>query len=343
MSVVSEILSVGMCVPEKILTNHDLSKFMETSDEWIVQRTGIKTRHWVDAQTTTSDLALKACEEALEKANVAKSEIDMIVLATITPDHDFPGTSCFLQAKLGLSQIPCLDIRQACSGFIYALSIADQFIKSEQYKTILVVGAEIHSKGLDRTTRGRDISVLFGDGAGACVLRAAPKQTSSSGTLSTQSQIYSTHLFTDGTHARELWLPGPGMGLGSEDRINHQMIDELKHFAYMNGKKVFTHAVKRMAECLLLALDKNQVKLEDVDVFLFHQANLRINEYLANELKIPPHKVFNTIQDYGNTTAATIPIGMYEAQKAGLLKKGSLVASAVFGAGFTWASALYRW
>lgn len=338
MSFVSEIKSVGMYVPEKILTNDDLAKMMDTNDDWITQRTGIKSRHWVSETECTSDLALKACESAIEKAGITKDDIDMIILATISGDHDFPGTSCFLQAKLGIENTPCLDIRQACSGYIYAMSIADQYIKNGMYKTILVVGAEVHSKGLDKTTKGRDIAVLFGDGAGACVVQAAQDKKDPG-----QSQIYSTHLYTDGKFAKELWLPGPGSGFNQSERITKENIEEGIHYPYMNGKKVFAHAIRKMAECLLECLAKNQTKLEDVDLFLFHQANMRINEMVARELKIPEEKVFNTIQKYGNTTAATIPIGMHDAELAGKLKKGDLVASAVFGSGFTWASSLYRW
>jgi 3-oxoacyl-[acyl-carrier-protein] synthase-3 len=227
-----------------------------------------------------------------------------------------------------------LDIRQACSGFIYGLSVADQFIKTGMYKTVLLVGAEIHSKGMDKSTRGRDVAVLFGDGAGAVVLRRTD--------ASNPSRILSTHLHAEGAHAQDLWIQAPGMNLGG-DRMTMGMIEEGMQYPKMNGKKVFTHAIRRMAEVLNEGLAQNDMKLEDIDLFLFHQANLRINEMVAQELKIPAKKVFNTIQKYGNTTAATIPIGMTEAVKAGQLKKGMLVASAAFGSGFTWASAIYRW
>jgi 3-oxoacyl-[acyl-carrier-protein] synthase III len=330
----SEILSVGMYVPPKAVTNDDLSQLMDTNDEWITQRSGIKERRWVTPEITTTDLALEAAKQAIAKANISASEIDMIIFATLSPDHDFPGAGCFLQAKLGLAGCACLDIRQACSGFVYGMSVADQFIKTGMYKTILLVGAEIHSKGLDVSTRGRDVAVLFGDGAGAVIMR----QTSPTH----PSRILSTHLHAEGTHAKELWLPAPGMALGAE-RMSVAMIEEGLHYPKMNGKKVFSHAIRRMAEVIFEGLQKNNLKLEDIDLFLFHQANLRINEMLAQELKIPAEKVFNTIQKYGNTTAATIPIGMAEAEKAGKLKKGMLVASAAFGSGFTWASGIYRW
>lgn len=333
----SEILGTGMYVPPGVVTNNDLSKMMETSHDWIVQRSGIEERRWVAPEVGTTDLALIACEEAIKNSGIDKKEIDCILFATLTPDHDFPGAGCFLQPKLGLTDIPAIDVRQQCSGYIYAMSIADAFIKSGQYKTILVVGAEIHSKGLDKTTKGRDTAVLFGDGAGAIVMRRKevkdPKK---------DSFIYSTHLFAEGAHAKELWVPAPGSAIGAE-RISHAHLDENMHYPYMNGKKVFTNAIRRMCECMHLALETNNLKLEDIDLFLFHQANMRINQMIAQELKIPEEKVFNTIQKYGNTTAATIPIGMAEAVKAGKLKKGTLVASAVFGSGFTWASSIYRW
>jgi 3-oxoacyl-[acyl-carrier-protein] synthase-3 len=330
----SEIIGCGMYVPENIVTNHDLSKIMDTTHDWIVQRSGIEERRWVTPEVATSDLALKACEDAIKNAGIDKKEIDCILFATISPDHDFPGSGCFLQPKLGLTEIPAIDVRQQCSGFLYGMSMADAFIKSGQYKTILLVGAEIHSKGLDKSTKGRDVAVLFGDGAGAVVIRRTEKPNTG---------ILSTHLFSEGSHAKELWSAAPGSGLGTDQRITHEHVEAGLQYPSMNGKKVFANAVRRMAECLMLALETNKLKLEDIDLFLFHQANLRINQMLANELKIPDEKIFNTIMKYGNTTAATIPIGMAEAVKAGKLKKGSLVASAAFGSGFTWASTVYRW
>ncbi len=338
MSYQSKIIGTGMHVPPRVVTNFDLEKLMDTSDEWIQKRSGIVERHWVDSATSTSDLALEASMNAIKKAGIQKEEIDMIIFATLSPDHDFPGSGCFLQAKLGLTNIPCFDIRQQCSGFLYGLSMADQYIKTGMYKTVLLVGAEIHSKGLDKTTKGRDVSVLFGDGAGAVILQRTEVKDKNK-----DAHIFSTHLFADGSNAKELWTSAPGSGFNSETRLNPEMLSEGLHYPYMNGKNVFQHAVKRMAECLILALKTNNFKLDDVDLFLFHQANLRINQFLAQELKIPEDKVFNTIQKYGNTTAATIPIGMDEAVKAGKLKPGMLVASAAFGSGFTWASTVYRY
>ena len=310
---------------------------MDTSDEWIRQRTGIEQRYWVDENTSTSDLGVEAANRALKNAGIDKSEIDMIIVATLSPDHEFPGTACFVQKKLGLPGIAALDIRQQCTGFIYSLSIADQFIRSGTYKKILIVGAEVHSKGMDKTTRGRDVAVLFGDGAGAVVLGATVVKDAK-----TDSHILSTHIHADGTFADELWTQAPGTGNG-KDRINEQDLLELRQYPKMNGKTVFVHAVKRMPETLLNALQVNSLTPEDIDLFVFHQANLRINDMIAKQFNIPEEKVFNTIQKYANTTAATIPIGLDEAVRAGKLKKGMLVASAAFGSGFTWGSAIYRW
>jgi 3-oxoacyl-[acyl-carrier-protein] synthase-3 len=332
----SRILGVGSYVPSNVWTNDDLSKLMDTSDEWIRQRTGIEQRHWVDqnSETGASDLALEASLKALEAAKVKKEEIDLIIFATLSPDHDFPGSACFLQAKLGLPGIAALDIRQQCSGFIYGMSIADSFIKTGMYKKILLVGAEVHSKALDKTTRGREVSVLFGDGAGAVVIGAAEEKS--------KSRILSTHLYADGKYAQELWIKAPGTAYAG-DRTTHEIVDRGDFFPKMNGKTVFIHASKRMPEAVMTSLNANGYKPEDVDLYIFHQANLRINEMVAKQLGVSQDKVFNTIQKYGNTTAATIPIGLDEAVRTGRLKPGMLVASAAFGAGFTWASALYRW
>ncbi|MBU6153080.1 MAG: ketoacyl-ACP synthase III [Bdellovibrionales bacterium] len=332
----SRILSTGMYVPPLRVTNHDLSKLMDTSDEWIRQRTGIEQRFWVEGNESTSDLALKASELAIERAGIQKSEIEMIILATLSPDHEFPGTACFLQKKLGIPGIPALDVRQQCTGFIYSMAIADQFIRNGVYRNALIVGAEIHSKGLEKSDRGRDVTVLFGDGAGAVVLGAVevkdPKK---------DSFLLSTHLHADGTFAEELWTPAPGTG-NSKDRVGASELEQGLHWPRMNGKTVFMHAVKRMPEALNEGLKANKLSPADIDLFVFHQANLRINDMIAKQFGIPEEKVFNTIQKFANTTAATIPIGLDEAVRAGKLKKGMLVASAAFGSGFTWGSAIYR-
>jgi 3-oxoacyl-[acyl-carrier-protein] synthase-3 len=332
----SEITGVGSFVPPKAYTNFDLEKMMDTTDEWIQQRTGIVQRHWVDENTTTSDLAFEASNKAIQAAGLANKDIDMIIFATLSPDHDFPGTGCFLQAKLGIPEIAVLDIRQQCTGFIYGLSIADKFIQSGSHQNILVVGAEVHSKGLDKTPNGRNVSVLFGDGAGAVVVSRRELTNEK-----LESRIITTQLYADGNFAKELWIPAPGNALG-KDRINQGMLEEGLQYPQMNGKTVFVHATKKMTECLLHACKEASVELADIDVFLFHQANLRINSKVAEMLNIPESKVFNTIQNYGNTTAATIPLGMDDAMKSGVLKKGMLVASAAFGSGFTWASAVWR-
>ena len=332
----SRIASTGMYVPPGLMKNDDLAKIMDTSDEWIRQRTGIEQRYWVDPNTSTSDLALKASEIALKNANLDKSQIDMIILATLSPDHEFPGTACYLQKKLGVPGIPALDVRQQCTGFIYSMSIADQFIRNGVYKNILVVGAEVHSKGLQKTNDGRDVTVLFGDGAGAVIMTATEVANPQ-----TDSHILSTHLHADGTYAEELWTPAPGTA-NSAERVGAKEIAESLHYPKMNGKTVFMHAVKRMPEALQEALEFNKIKASEIDLFVFHQANLRINDMIAKQFEIPEHKVFNTIQKFANTTAATIPIGLDEAVRAGKLKKGMLVASAAFGSGFTWGSALYR-
>lgn len=335
----TQILGVGSYVPPKCWKNEDLSALMDTTDEWIRQRTGIEQRYWVDpaSPTSTSDLALEACKKALENAKVRKEEIEMVILATLSPDHEFPGTACFLQAKLGLPGIPALDVRQQCTGFIYSLSIADQFIRNGVYKKILVVGSEVHSKGLDKTTNGREVAVLFGDGAGAVVLGAVQ------GTPDRKfPHVLSTHLHADGAFASELWVQAPGMTY-SPIRLTEDAVKKGEFYPRMNGKTVFVHAVKRMPEVMMEALQANQLKVEDIDLFVFHQANLRINEMVAKTMGIPAEKVFNTIQKYANTTAATIPIGLDEAVRAGKLKPGMTVASAAFGSGFTWASTVIRW
>jgi 3-oxoacyl-[acyl-carrier-protein] synthase-3 len=330
MALSSKFIGVGSYLPSKSITNFDLEKMMDTSNEWIVQRSGIEERRWVDGESC-SDLALKASKKALENANMSADELDMIILATLSPDHEFPGTACFLQQKLGVPGIPAIDIRQQCTGFIYGISTADAFIKSGQYKNILVVGSEVHSKGLDKSTRGRDVTVLFGDGAGAVVLQASKDQG-----------IIHSELRADGNFAKELWVPSPGSAR-PKDLINKDDMDMGLHFPEMNGKVVFVHAVKKMSEVLVETVKKSGFNLEDIDFFLFHQANLRINQKVAEVLKLPEEKVFNTIEKFGNTTAATIPLGMDKAIEAGKLKPGMLVAMAAFGSGFTWASSVVRY
>ena len=336
MTVRSKITGVGGFLPPRVVTNDDLAEMMDTSDEWIVERTGIRQRHWVDPETTTSDLAHEASTAALASAKVNKEDIDLLLVASLSPDHFFPGVACFLQAKMDISEIPALDIRQQCTGFVYGTSIADQFIRTGMYQKVLVVGAEVHSKGLDKTTAGRDVSVLFGDGAGAIVMEATEVESAG------DSQIFSTHLHADGSGAEALWLPSPGMAF-PDGLVTHEHLDRGDQYPKMNGRAVYVNAVKRMSEGVRDALETNDVTIDDVDLFFFHQANLRINEAVAQRLDIPADKVYNTIQEFGNTTAATIPLGMREAVADGKLQPGMLVACAAFGSGFTWGSMLLRW
>ena len=336
MSSRARITGIGSFVPDRVVTNNDLAAFMDTSDEWIVERTGIRERRWVEGGTATSDLGLQAARRALDDAGIAAADLDMIFFATLSPDHEFPGTACFLQAKLEAPGIPAIDVRQQCTGFVYAVSMADQYIRSGAAQRVLVIGAEIHSKGLDKSTAGRDVTVLFGDGAGAVVLEATEVTDPAS-----DPHVMSTHLHADGRFAEELWLPAPGMAFDGPF-VSHEQLERGDHYPKMNGRAVFVNAVQRMPEAVVEALDANGFTVDDVDLFLFHQANQRINESAAKRLGAPAEKVFNTIDRFANTTAATIPIGMDEARKSGKLEPGMLVAFAAFGSGFTWASMLAR-
>ncbi len=332
----AKILSVGSYVPERVVTNHDLEKLMNTSDEWIQQRTGIQTRRWVTADGEGNfELALKATQNALENAGIKKEDIDCIVYATLSPDHDFPGSGVFLGDALGINGTPAYDIRLQCAGFVYGMEMVNALIKSEQYKTVLLVGSEIHSRGINKTPEGRDVGVLFGDGAGAMIFQASDEENTG---------VIGTELHADGKYAKELWVPAPGSAPnGTNERFTQEMFDKGMHYPYMNGKVVFTHAVRRMCEVLGNLCQKSQVMPQDIDLFVFHQANLRINEKVADMMEIDRSKVFNTIQKYANTTAATIPLTLDEARKEGALKPGMLVASAAFGSGFVWGASLYRY
>jgi len=327
-----------MFVPERVVTNDDLTQWMDTSDEWIQTRSGIEERHWVEGTTTTSDLGLAAAEAAMADAGVSAGDLDMILFATLSPDHEFPGAACFLQAKLGCPEIAAIDVRQQCSGFVYGMAQADMFIRGGMADTVLLVGAEIHSKGMDISDDGRDVSVLFGDGAGAVVLQATEV-----GDPATDAHIYSSHLHADGSYAKELWIEAPSMTY-EPNRWGGDWAERKAQFPVMNGKTVFKHAVTRMPEVANEALETNGYGVDDVDLWIFHQANMRINYFAAKTLGIEDDdRVFNTIQRFGNTTAATIPIGLHEARAAGKLEPGMLVAIAAFGSGFTWASSLVRW
>jgi 3-oxoacyl-[acyl-carrier-protein] synthase III len=332
----SRITGVGSYLPPKVVTNDDLAALMDTSDEWIVTRTGIRERRWVDEDTSTTDLGLEAANRALASAGITKDDLDLLVFATLSPDHEFPGNACFLQAKMDLPGLPALDIRQQCTGFIYAVSVADALIRTGAYRTALVVGAEVHSKGLDISTEGRDLSVLFGDGAGAVVMQATEVDDPR-----TESCVMSAHLHADGRFAESLWLPAPGMAY--RRFMGPELVEAGLHYPQMDGRTVFVNAVTQMPEAVHEALDHNGFTPDEVDLFVFHQANQRINEAVAHRLGAPPEKVVNTIDHTANTTAATIPICFDEALADGRLRPGMLVAVAAFGSGFTWGSLLLRW
>ncbi len=327
------ILGVGHYVPTRVVTNDDLSKMFNTSDEWIVQRSGIRERRYIEHDGIgASDLAVPAARMAAERAGIAISEIDAIIFATLSPDVFFPGSGCFLQTKLGLKNIPALDIRNQCSGFLYGLQIADAWIRAGMYKRVLLVGSEVHSTGIDFSDAGRDVTVLFGDGAGAVIL--GPTDDPERG-------VQSVTLGADGSGAADLWIEAPS-SRSSPSRITPEMIDARLHYPRMNGKQVFRWATEKMPEAAHLALRMADKSMADVDVFVPHQANLRINEFVARKLGIPMEKVVTTIDRYGNTTAASIPISLSEAVADGRAKPGSLVLFAAFGSGYTWGAGVVR-
>lgn len=333
----SKISGLGYFVPENIVTNDDLSKIIDTNDEWIQERTGIQERRHVvrgSGETTTS-MGVKAATIAIERSGVAKEDIDFIVFATISPDYYFPGPGVALQKELGLKTIGALDIRNQCSGFVYALSIADQYIKTGMYKNILIVGSELQSYGLDMTDRGRGVSVIFGDGAGAAVLSREEDVTKG---------VLSTHLHSEGEHAKELAVLAPGMGgRWVTDILADNNPDDESYFPYMNGQFVFKNAVVRFSEVINEGLQANNLQVSDIDMLIPHQANLRISQFIQKKFGLSDDQVFNNIQKFGNTTAASIPIALTEAWELGKIKSGDLVVLAAFGSGFTWASAIIRW
>jgi 3-oxoacyl-[acyl-carrier-protein] synthase-3 len=331
----AKITGTGMYVPDRVVTNHDLAKLMDTSDEWIRQRSGIVERRYIEPGQQPADLAARASRRALEAAGREPGEIECIVLATLSPQADFPGTSFFLQDELGAGEIPCFDLRAQCSGFVYSLGVANAMVRSGQFRRMLVVGCEVHSTGIDLSDAGRDVAVLFGDGAGAVVLEAVDPEQDRSG-------ILEVRLHAEGRFARKLWIEAPGSGF-RPTRITHELIDERRHFPRMEGRFVFKHAVTRMPEVLLETLGAASTKLEEVDLFLFHQANLRINEYVAQQLAIPPEKCPSNIERYGNCSAASVPMLLDEAVRGGRLARGQLVAMTTFGSGFSWSSALVRY
>ena len=331
----AKISGTGMCVPDRIVTNEDLASRMDTSDEWILKRTGIRERRFIDPGTQPSDLALSASKDALEAAGLEPQDIDCIILATLSAEAEFPGTSFFLQKQLGAGEIPCFDLRAQCSGFVYSLSVADAFVRAGTYRRVLVVGCEVHSTGIDISTEGRDVAVIFGDGAGAVIVEANEDETD-------PGEILAVRLHAEGEHAKRLWIEAPGAGF-SPTRITHEHIDARKHFPYMEGRFVFKHAVTRMPEVLLETLGAAGLALEDIDQFLFHQANLRINEFVAQQLKIPAEKCANNIERYGNCSAASIPMLLDGLARDGTLERGQLVSMTSFGSGFSWTSAVLRW
>jgi len=332
----SIIKGIGYYVPENIVKNKDLEKIMDTSDEWIQERTGIRERRWVleGSDESTSSMGTEAAKKAIKNAQISPDEIDFIIFATLSPDYFFPGSGVLIQRNLGLKEIGALDIRNQCSGFIYALSIADQYIKSGMYKNILIVGSELHSGGLEKSTRGRNVSVIFGDGAGAVIIQAS--DDSGKG-------IMSTHLHSEGKHAEELAVISPATKKWIDKLVEDPNEDGSSYAPYMNGNFVFKNAVVRFMEVINEALIKNNLTKEDINLLIPHQANLRINQFVQKQLSLPDEKVYNNIMKYGNTTAASIPIALAEAIEKGKLNDGDILCLAAFGAGFTWGSALIRW
>lgn len=322
----------GFYVPDRVVTNEDLTRLMDTSDAWIVERTGIRERRWVPQGMSGAEMARRASEMALEAAGMEASDLDAIILGTVSPDHFFPGTGVFLQREMGLEGIPAIDIRAQCSAFVYGLSIADAFIRSGQYRNILLVGVEIQSTGIDVSTRGRDMAVLFGDGAGAAVLTATEEEGRG---------VLSSHLHADGRYAEMLWAEFESSK--HHPRITEEMIREARHYPSMDGKEVFKHAVSRMPEAVEEALAANGLSAADLKLVIPHQANLRITQMVQRRLGLSDEQLVSNIHRYGNTTAATIPIALAEAVREGRLARGDLLCLVAFGSGFTWGSALVRW
>lgn len=332
----SKIAGLGFYVPENTVTNDDLSKLMDTNDAWIQERTGIQERrHVIRGEDTTTSMGVKAAKIAIERSGIAKEDIDFVVFATLSPDYYFPGPGVLVQRDLGLKTVGALDVRNQCSGFVYGISVADQYIKTGMYKNILVIGSEVHSTGLDMTDRGRGVSVIFGDGAGAAVL--SREEDLSKG-------ILSTHLHSEGQHAEELALIAPGMGKRwVTDIIEENNPNDDSYYPHMNGQFVFKNAVVRFSEVINEGLQANNLEVSDIDMLVPHQANLRISQFIQQKFKLSDDQVYNNIQKYGNTTAASIPIALTEAWENGKIKEGDLVVLAAFGSGFTWGSVIIRW
>ena len=331
----SKIIGLGKYLPEHVVTNDDLSKVMNTNDAWIQERTGIQERRWIQegSEDTSAVMGAKASRMAIERSGLTKDDIDFIVFATMTPDYYFPGCGVQIQDLLDLKNVGAIDIRNQCSGFVYALSVADQFIKTGMYKNILVVGAEYHSNGLDKTTRGRSVTVIFGDGAGACVLSREEDTTKG---------ILSTHLHSEGKYADKLIVKAPSIRHWVPE-ILEAGEDDVSYFPYMDGTFVFKHAVVRFSEVIVEGLEKNGLKKEDIDMLIPHQANLRIAQFIQKKFRLRDDQVFNNIMTYGNTTAASVIIALTEAWEQDKIKEGDTVVLAAFGSGFTWASAIIKW
>lgn len=332
----SKITGLGYYVPDNVVTNDDLSKIMDTNDEWIQERTGIKRRRHVNSsEDTTTSMGVKAAKVAIERAGIDKDDIDFVVFATLSPDYYFPGPGVLVQRDLGLKTVGALDVRNQCSGFVYALSIADQYIKTGMYKNILIIGSEVHSRGLDFTTRGRGVSVIFGDGAGAAIISREEDTTKG---------ILSTHLHSEGQYAEELALIAPGMGKRWVlDILKDNDPNDESYYPYMNGQFVFKNAVVRFSEVIMEGLQANNLEVSDIDMLIPHQANLRISQFIQQKFKLTDDQVYNNIMEYGNTTAASIPIALTEAWEQGKIKEGDTVVLAAFGSGFTWGSAIIKW
>jgi 3-oxoacyl-[acyl-carrier-protein] synthase-3 len=347
----SKIAGIGYYVPKNVYTNFDLMKMMDTTDEWIQERTGIIERRYAHTtEETTATMGVEAAKIAIERAGITPQDIDFIVFATLSPDYYFPGCGVLVQRAMKMKEVGALDVRNQCSGFVYALSVADQFIRSGMYKNILVIGAEKHSFGLDFTTRGRNVSVIFGDGAGAVVLQ--PTEDAGRG-------ILSTHLHSDGESAEILAMYNPGTHANywvdtelatfkkdakmGEYFMSHEMIDNCQNFPFMDGPAVFKKAVVKFPEVIIEALKANNYSPSDINMLIPHQANLRISQFVQQKLGLRDDQVYNNIQKYGNTTAASIPIALCEVYESGKIKEGDLVCLAAFGSGFTWASALLKW
>lgn len=329
----SAILGTGHYLPSKVVTNDDLAKLMPTSDEWIQQRSGIKERRFIEHDGIgASDLGVPAAKMAVERAGRELKDVDMIIFATLSPDVNFPGSGCLLGQKLGLPGVPALDVRNQCSGFLYSLSIADAWVKAGVYRNVLIVGSEVHSTGIELNERGRDVAVLFGDGAGAVLVGESPDP---------ERGILSLKLHADGSGAYDLWLPAPASR--SIPRLTHEMIDQGLHYPKMNGKAVFRWATEKMPEVAAESLREAGMTIDDIDLFVPHQANMRINQLVAMKLNLPQEKIVHNIDRYGNTTAATIPIGLSESWAEGRLKAGTRVLLAAFGSGYTWAGAVMKW